>query len=291
MWNDDELALALSDENDLFASPAVQYSKQKRQNPSHSHYFKPTSSDRSQTNSCEFNQPLSRSSQFINGSQAKKAIGISGTLAASSQSKKIPRRISHPLPPPPPTPGADDFEIISPSKITRRISRPLAPPPPTSGVDDFEMPYCYGSPREISRHLPAPPPTSSACVFEQTSNPECASRANNNKWTGHSSDEDNLVKTGTSHLHDKWRSLKEDILADELDNEDWDVVLDVTTPRSQRSAPKKEQISTNLTSKISSTSLDPLAMEETEEKRGICLKQSSLPAVDDDFGAEGSMQR
>ena len=60
----------------------------------------------------EVKRPLSRSSKFPTGSESK-VTSNTPLYYGNSQPKANPRRILNPLPPPPPTPGADDFEMTS----------------------------------------------------------------------------------------------------------------------------------------------------------------------------------
>lgn len=133
LWNDDELALILNDDNDTFASSPDPYSWEIQNNSSsQSHYFKPSAPERCQKKpnvksqevqmSDEAKLPLSRSSQFITGSKAK-VVNSAPSSVGHSQPKGNPRRISHPLPPPPPTPGADDFEMSHTGSATRAYNK------------------------------------------------------------------------------------------------------------------------------------------------------------------------
>lgn len=117
LWNEDELSMILNDDGDSFTGPPDQYSWKRGTSPSQSYYYSDkTANETHQSNSnvksqtCDkLKKPLS-SSQFITGSKAKVRSFISSSVGYSHP-KEIPRRISHPLSPPPPTPGADDFEM------------------------------------------------------------------------------------------------------------------------------------------------------------------------------------
>jgi len=123
LWDDDELSLIINDDSDCFSSPPRQYSWEKSNYSSQSHYFitaeRHQSDDsnvksqkvKSQTSDNVNKQPLP-SSRFITRPKAKVAHDTSLSVGhIYNQPKDNPRRISHPLPPPPPTPGADDFEM------------------------------------------------------------------------------------------------------------------------------------------------------------------------------------
>lgn len=125
--------MILNDGSDTFASLPDQYSWERVTNSSRSRYLSDlTATERhhSQSNSNDKSQkvksqksdkvkkPLS-SSQFITGSKAKVTNNTS-SLTGHSQPKENPRRIPHALPPPPPTPGADDFEMTGRAGSARR---------------------------------------------------------------------------------------------------------------------------------------------------------------------------
>lgn len=269
----------------------MQYSQQKEQNLSHSHYFKPTPPERCQKNSFEVKQPLSRSSQFIIGSQAK--LSNSAHKSTGSQYKGNHKRISHPLLPPPPTPGADDFEMPNHRGNPRRVSRGLPPLPPTPGADDFEATNHSGDPIRISCVLPPPPPTPGQ--DDLTIHTGSARRASNEQWKPREEDGVNRGTTGKINQPRKWSPLKQDDLPDELETEDWAIYPVGGTPRMQRntySSSQKGHIPTNLTSMASLTSVDPLVMQGGKEgKSGICSKENSVIIIDDDSSASGRAQR
>ena len=130
LWNDDELSLILNDDSDSFASPPEQNSWERVNNSSQSRHF--TAAERHQSNSNVKSQelksktsdkvnkqPLLRS-QFITRPKAKVANNTSFSVGHMySQPKENSRRVSHPLPPPPPTPGADDFEMTGLGRSAR----------------------------------------------------------------------------------------------------------------------------------------------------------------------------
>lgn len=121
LWNEDELSMILNEDSDSFASPPDQYSWKRGTSPSQSYYYSDKTANeryvKSQT--CDkLKRPLSNS-QFITGSKAKVRSCISPSVGYSHP-KEIHRRISHPLPPPPPTPGADDFEMTARAGSARR---------------------------------------------------------------------------------------------------------------------------------------------------------------------------
>ena len=270
----------------------MQYSQQKEQNLSHSHYFKPTPPERCQKNSFEVKQPLSRSSQFIIGSQAK--LSNSAHTSTGSQNKGNHKRISHTLLPPPPTPGVDDFEMPNHRGNPRRISRGLPPLPPTPGADDFEVTKHSGDPRRISCVLPPPPPTSGQDDFEPTIHTGSTRRANNEQWKPRAEDRVNRATAGTTNQPHKWSTVKQDDLPEELETEDWDIFPVGATPRMQRNtyiSSQKGHIPTNLTSMASLTSVDPLVMQGKERKGGFCSKGNSAVIIDDDSSASGRAQR
>lgn len=98
---------------------------------SRSHYYDLTAPERCQKRSDvksqtiksrmsdEVKRPPSRSSQFLTGPSPKVTKDTSLSVS-SSQPKGNPRRILYPLAPPPPTPGADDFEMTSQIWSARR---------------------------------------------------------------------------------------------------------------------------------------------------------------------------
>ena len=241
MWNDDELALFLNDDNDTFASLPDQYSSERGNDVSQSHYYDLTAPERCQKTSKinsqkvksqishEVKRPLSRVSQFPTGSTPKVTKETTSSVS-SSQLNGNPRRISHPLPPPPPTPGADDFETTS----------------------------LTGSAR----------------------------RAYNEYW-----DEEQLNHDVTESIaqRSQWSSLTYNPLPDVLEKEDWDILPVFTEPLHQRNASSSDRgihNPTNLESTLSSTSLDPLVMQER-----ICLEEENAPAVDSDFSTDLCKQR
>ena len=120
----------LNDDSDSFASPPRQNSWERVNNSSQSHLF--TAAERHQSNSDVKSQKLKSttsdkvnkqpppSSQFITRPKAKVANNTSFSVGHMySEHKENPRRISHPLPPPPPTPGADDFEKTGLERSTK----------------------------------------------------------------------------------------------------------------------------------------------------------------------------
>lgn len=119
----------LNDDSDSFASPPDQNSQERMKNSSHSRY---SAAERHQSNSnvkCQnlksktsdkVNKQPPPSSQFITRPKAKVPNNASFSVGHMySQPKENPRRISHPLPPPPPTPGADDFEMTGLGRSAR----------------------------------------------------------------------------------------------------------------------------------------------------------------------------
>lgn len=123
--------MILNDDSDSFASPPDQNSLERANNSSQSHQF--TTAERHQGNSNvksqkvksrtsdKVNKRLLPSSQFITRPKAKVAYNTSLSVDHMySQPKENPRRISHPLPAPPPTPGGDDFEMTGCGRSARR---------------------------------------------------------------------------------------------------------------------------------------------------------------------------
>ena len=317
LWNDDDLALCLNDESDQFSSPAVQYPQQKEQDISHAHYFKPTAPGRCQTGAFEVKRPLSRSPHFIVGSQEKLANSTPNSVV-SSQFKGKPRRISYPLAAPPSTPGEDDFEMANHLRNSRRISHPLPPPPTTPVADDFEMTNHFRNPKRISRVWPPPPPTPgakdfetknhlasnkrispilpppppipSANDYEMTIHTESARRPCSDQWINQGEGRVNRINTGTSHQNDKWS-----LPPDEFEAEDWGILpVVITTTWNERktsSVSQKVRNPTNLTTVVSTTSLDPLVLQESGEKRDACFKANRVLGNEGDFSANGCIER
>ena len=267
LWNDDDLALTLSD--DASFGSHVSYSQQKEQDLCHSNYFKTTAPERCQRDSFEVKQALSRRSQFIIGSQVK-----------------TPQVTS--------SPGADGLE--QPNDYTenpRKISCLLSPQLATSGVRDPGIANHSGHPRRISRVLPQPPNSPGSDDFGPTIRAGCARRENKEQWIGPTEDRANRSKTGTGHQYDKWSSATKEFLLDEFEGENWGVFPD-NASRIQRinsSTNQKEYVPTNIRGGISSTSLDLLVMQDRKDESRICLKENSVPVVDVDFSTDGSPQR
>lgn len=133
------------------------------------------SPERCLRDSFEINRALSRRSQFIIGSQVKKA------QVTSSPSVD------------------DDFE--QPNDYTenpRNISRLLSPQLATSGVTDLGIANHSGNPNRISRVLPQPPNSPGSDDFEPIILACCARRANKEQWIGPTEDRANRSNTGTA---------------------------------------------------------------------------------------------
>ena len=123
--------MILNDDSDSFASPPDQNSWERTNNSSQSRHFtaaerhQSTSNVKSQkvkgqTSDKVNKQPLP-SSRFITRPKVKVANNTSLSVGHMyTQPKENPRRISHILPPPPPTPGADDFETSSRGRSATR---------------------------------------------------------------------------------------------------------------------------------------------------------------------------
>jgi len=123
--------LIINDDSDCISSPPDQYSWEKPNSSSQSRYI--TTAERHQNNSNvksrkvnsqtsdKVNKQLLPSSQFITRPKAKVANNTSLPVGHMyTQPKDNPRRISHPLPPQPPTPGADDFEMTGRGRSATR---------------------------------------------------------------------------------------------------------------------------------------------------------------------------
>ena len=263
MWNDDDLPLVLSDDSDLNVSPVAQ----SRQNSSRSYCSKPTASKKRQEISNEFRQPLSRSSQFIIGCQAKKT-GDNSSSGARVQSRENSERISRDWSLSPAIPDADDIELISAvSRIPRRVLRPFPAPPPTPGADDFErITNSHGDSKllhELTQNttFTAFPtsPTPAGNALNQSSDQTCNKRPNNKLCTSRSDSKVDPTTTRASHIRG---SCKDDFPLDDLEMEEWDIFPDFTTPQtSVLNQPTKQTAS--LSSNTSSTSLDPLVLSQS----------------------------
>ena len=229
LWNDDEVALSLNDENDPLASPPQPYPWEKGNTSSHSRYFDLTVPERCQKNSVfrsqtsvEVKRSVPRNSRFIAGSQAKGTISTPSTVG-SSQLKGNPRRFSHPLPPPPPTPGADDFEMTGLSGSARR--------------------------------------------------------AYNGYWD---------TKQLNSNISERIKHAADHLL-DVLENEEWDILPVIAEPGRRRNTFSSKEIThktTNLSSSVSLTKLDFLAMQGSN-----CLEGENFSAVEDEYISDQCKQR
>ena len=271
LWNDDDLALALSDDAS-FANQA-NYSQQKEQDLCHSNYFKATALEKCQRDSFEVKSAVSRRSQFIIGSQVKKAQA-------------------------PSSPGADD-DFERPNDYTenpRIISHLLSPQLATSGVKDLNIANHdhSGNTRRFSRVLPQSPNSPGSDDFEPTIYAGCARRVNKaEQWRiGCTEGRANRITSGTGHQHDKWNAATQEFL-DEFEDENWGFLLD-NAPRIQRKTPstsQNEHVPTNVRRGVSSASLDPLVAQDRKHESTICFKENSVPVVDVDFSTDGSPQR
>ena len=264
MSNDDDLPLVLSDDSDLIVSPVAQ----SRQNSSRSHCSKPTASKKRQEISDEFRQPLSRSSQFIIGCQAKKT-GDNSSSGARVQSRENSKRISRHWSLSPAIPDADDIELISAvSRIPRRVLRSFPAPPPTPGADDFErITNSHGDSTKLLHALSqkttftalptSPSPAGNA--LDQSSDQDCNKRPNNKLCTNRLDSKVDPTTTRASHIRGSW---KDDFPLDDLEMEEWDIFPDFTTPQtSVLNQPTKQMAS--LSSNMSSTSLDPPVLSQS----------------------------
>ena len=269
MWNDDDLPLVLSDDSDLNVSPVAQ----SRQNSSRSYCSKPTASKKRQEISNEFRQPLSRSSQFIIGCQAKKT-GDNSSSGARVQSRENSERISRDWSLSPAIPDADDIELISAvSRIPRRVLRPFPAPPPTPGADDFErITNSHGDSKllhELTQNttFTAFPtsPTPAGNALNLSSDQDCNKRPNNKLCTSRSDSKVDPTTTRASHIRG---SCKDEFPLDDLEMEEWDIFPDFTTPQtSVLNQPTKQTAS--LSSNMSSTSLDPLVLSQSGSRSNV----------------------
>ena len=288
MWNDDDLPLVLSDDSDLNVSPVAQLP----QNTSRSHCSKPTASKKRQEISRDFRQPLSRSSQFIIGCQAKKT-GDNSSSDARVQSRENSDRISRHWSLSPATPDADDIELISAvSRIPRRVLRPFPAPPPTPGADDFErITNSHGDSTKLLHELTqnttftafptSPTPTGNA--LSQSSDQDCNKRLNNKLCTSRSDSKVDPTTARASHIRGSW---KDDFPLDDLEMEEWDIFSDFTTPQtSVLNQPTKRKAS--LLSNMSSTSLDPLVLSQSGSGSNVNNAHKSQ----DDFSTAMCEQR
>ena len=120
--------MILNDDSDTITGSPDQYSWERGTNCLQSRPF--TAAEKHQSNSNGKSQkaksqtsdkvkkPLS-SSQFITGSKAR-VTNYTSSSVGDSRSNENTRRILHPLPPPPPTPGADDFEMTGRAGSAKR---------------------------------------------------------------------------------------------------------------------------------------------------------------------------
>lgn len=288
MWNDDDLPLALSDDGDLNVSPVAQ----SRQNSSRSHCSKPTASKKRQEISNESRQPLSRSSQFIIGCQAKKA-GDNSSSGARVQSRENSERISRHWSLSPAIPDADDIELIrAVSRIPRRVLRPFPAPPPTLGADDFErITNSHGDSTKLLHELTQnttftafpTSPTPSGNALNQSSDQDCNKRPNNKLCTSRWDSKVDPTTTRASHISGSW---KDDFPLDDLEVEEWDIFPDFTTPPSSvLNQPTKQRAS--LSSNMSSTSLDPMVLSQSGSGSNVNNAHKSQ----DDFSTAMCEQR
>ena len=288
MWNDDDLPLVLSDDSDLIISPVAQ----SRQNSSRSNCSKPTALKKRQENSDEFRQPLSRSSQFIIGCQAKKT-GENSSSGARVQARENSKRISRHWSLPPAIPDADDIELISAvTRIPRRVLRSFPAPPPTPGADDFErITNSYGDSTKLLHALSqnttftALPtsPTPAGNALNQSSDQDCNKRPNNTLCTSGSGSKVDPTTTRASHIRGSW---KDDFPLDDLEMEEWDIFPDFTTPQtSVLNQPTKQMAS--LSSNMSSTSLDTLVLSQSGSGSNVNNAHKSQ----DDFSTATCKQR
>lgn len=288
MSNDDDLPLVLSDDSDLIVSPVAQ----SRQNSSRSHCSKPTASKKRQEISDEFRQPLSRSSQFIIGCQAKKT-GDNSSSGARVQSRENSKRISRHWSLSTAIPDADDIEPISAvSRIPRRVLRSFPAPPPTPGADDFErITNSHGDSTKLLHALSqkttftalptSPSPAGNA--LDQSSDQDCNKRPNNKLCTNRLDSKVDPTTTRASHIRGSW---KDDFPLDDLEMEEWDIFPDFTTPQtSVLNQPTKQMAS--LSSNMSSTSLDPLVLSQSGSGSNVNKARKSQ----DDFSTAMCEQR
>ena len=288
MSNDDDLPLVLSDDSDLIVSPVAQ----SRQNSSRSHCSKPTASKKRQEISDEFRQPLSRSSQFIIGCQAKKT-GDNSSSGARVQSRENSKRISRHWSLSTAIPDADDIELISAvSRIPRRVLRSFPAPPPTPGADDFErITNSHGDSTKLLHALSqkttftalptSPSPAGNA--LDQSSDQDCNKRPNNKLCTSRLDSKVDPTTTRASHIRGSW---KDDFPLDDLEMEEWDIFPDFTTPQtSVLNQPTKQMAS--LSSNMSSTSLDPLVLSQSGSGSNVNKARKSQ----DDFSTAMCEQR
>ena len=263
--------MALSDDYDSFASPAVQNSGPKEQNVSHSHYFKSAESEKCQRNSLEIRQSLSSRSQFIIGSQQRKRSGASNSRSKS----KFKRLLSSLLP----TSDSDRSSDLAKdcAKTTRESSRPMSPPPLASGAKYRDMENYPGSPERISL-----PPSPGLDDIEPLCQEGTARNAYNEQWKFHTDGRANRVTTGINHEEDKWSS--EEFLPGELENEDWGISPILPTPGDQRntSSPSRKHLKPTV-------SLVCSIVEERKDVHEICLKEKGVPLGDGGFKEEGSI--
>ena len=280
MWNDDDLPLVLSDDSDLIVSPVAQ----SRQNSSRSHCSKPTASKKRQEISDEFRQPLSRSSQFIIGCQAKKT-GDNSSSGARVQSRENPKRISQHWSLSPAIPDADDIELISAvSRIPRRVLRSFPAPPPTPGADDFERITNSRGDSTKLLHALSQNTTFTALPASPTPAENALKQSNDNKLcTSRSDSKVDPTTTRTSHIRGLW---KDDFPLDDLEMEEWDIFPDFTTPQTSVLNQPTKQIA-NLSSNMSSTSLDPLLLSQS----GSGFNANSAHKSQDDFSTAMCEQR
>ncbi|PFX18217.1 hypothetical protein AWC38_SpisGene17423 [Stylophora pistillata] len=109
LWNENELALTLNDESDPPACPQELHSWQKRNKLLHSHYFHVAAPENCQKISV-VQRPLPKSTRFIAESNAKVNSGAPLFLGNSQSNRQLGKYSQH-APLPPPTPGAEDFDL------------------------------------------------------------------------------------------------------------------------------------------------------------------------------------
>lgn len=196
MWNENNISLASSDENDLLAS-------EEDQSLLTSCYFKTDVPKKHKKDPLVAKQAPSKSMQFVKEVQTRKG-NTSFSPVRSSQAKDNLNRVSPSLCISPNTVDLDPLEIpvfgsslssTQQMKDFKRIAN--APPPPSRGLDDFET--------------------------EER-------RGHGEQWKSRINDAPIPFIDKQSHENHNWDSLKDQFL-DEFASEDWSILPVHSSPR------------------------------------------------------------
>lgn len=189
LWNENDISLVSSDENDLLASP-------EEQSLLKSCYFKTAVTKKRQRDPLEVKQAPSNSTQFVEETQTRKG-KTSFSSVRSSQAKDNLNRVS---PSQCSSPYTVDLNPLEIPVFTSSLSS-------TQQMKDFER--IGNSPLPPSRRLDD---------FETE-----ARRAHSEQWKSSMNDVPTPVIDQQSHESHNWDSLTEEFL-DEFATEDWSIL-------------------------------------------------------------------